>query len=421
MMKICAAMVLTMAFLVLAGIPIAYASMLTVTSQGGGLFLLQGTGLENVAAMDITLQYDDGALGNPRFEQGGLISGAMMAVNSNVPGVVRIAVIRITPITGGGTIAFLTFDRIGIGSNTITGLTVKLTDINGRLLHAQTQVVKPQETVASTSQQPASQGTESKNAAAKAPPVTQVVTPVIAPGIVIKTPESGTSQQDKQPVTTGEAGQPAQEPSIAKAYDSARKGPETSTDPPIREKAVYTQKSVLDLFKDYSGPRTPKALLALFEQEPMIGCRQEPSLVLSDGIALAKVAFLAPAEQKSSPDVALIGASLVSLERDRENSNTWIATVRPHRNVIEAKIIMPLKDIAMVIPLTVAPKVNISLKTTGKVTEEDFNLYLKDSGRKRSQGRDLNGDGRTDYLDDYIFTANYLANLKTRGRAASLK
>jgi hypothetical protein len=244
------------------------------------------------------------------------------------------------------------------------------------------------------------------------------VTPVIAPGVIVKSQESETSQ-DRPPVTV-ETIQPDQEPYIAKADDAAHRGEERSQDIQIKGKAVYTQKSVLDLFKAYIGPRTPKALMALFEQDSLIGCRQEPPLVLSDGKSLARVSFITPVEQKSSPDVALIGASMVSMERDRENSNTWIALVRPNQNVTEAKMTISLNDAAIVIPLTVAPKVDISVRA-GMVTEEDFDLYLKGFDKKKSHGRDLNGDNKSNYLDDYIFTANYLAAIKAYKRPASLR
>ena len=53
-------------------------------------------------------------------------------------------------------------------------------------------------------------------------------------------------------------------------------------------------------------------------------------------------------------------------------------------------------------PLSLAPPVeNVS------PAEADFAVFLKDSGAATPK-RDLNGDGRHDYLDDFIYSANYL-------------
>jgi hypothetical protein len=53
-------------------------------------------------------------------------------------------------------------------------------------------------------------------------------------------------------------------------------------------------------------------------------------------------------------------------------------------------------------PLTVVPP-------AGAVTgnKADFAAFLKDSGVQAPKF-DLNGDGRHDYLDDYVYTAHYL-------------
>lgn len=63
------------------------------------------------------------------------------------------------------------------------------------------------------------------------------------------------------------------------------------------------------------------------------------------------------------------------------------------------------------IPLTVAPAIPAESKIgkKGKLTEADFILFLKERGTEKAPRFDLNGDGKRDYLDDYIFTANFIA------------
>jgi len=60
------------------------------------------------------------------------------------------------------------------------------------------------------------------------------------------------------------------------------------------------------------------------------------------------------------------------------------------------------------IPLTVSPQADVDLDKSGSVTEADFQLFLKTRGTDDAPKFDLNGDGKRDYQDDYIFTANYL-------------
>ena len=412
-------LVLAAAVLALSGTAHADTTHVTVTSAGGGTFELQGIGLAGVAAMDIAVQYDPNTLGNPRVAEGALMSGSIMAVNPHVPGTLRIAFIRLAPVTGSGSIASLTFDSSGSASGPIRGMLVKLTDINGTPLPVQTQVVNPPGAAAPEPQQQAAAAVQASDRFTLSPQPAQppAQPPVVGPGVVVPRQESVPAPQDGQPAVPPVAEPPSREPQVAKADDAGRRD---SRRPPASEpsgKAVFTQKSVLDLFREHRGPRTPEALTALFRQDQLIGCRQEPLPVLSDGRATARIAFIAPADLKGSPDIALIGATLVTLERDRENTNTWIAVVRPHRNALEAKLTVSLTDTAMVIPLAVAPKAVLDPKKKGPLNEKDFAGYLKAAPGKRPPGRDVNGDGRQDYLDDYIFTANYLADQRFQGTA----
>ena len=55
------------------------------------------------------------------------------------------------------------------------------------------------------------------------------------------------------------------------------------------------------------------------------------------------------------------------------------------------------------------------------VTEADFQLFLKERGTPSASRFDLNRDGRRDYLDDYIFTANYLVKMQEQGKKKGTK
>jgi hypothetical protein len=73
--------------------------------------------------------------------------------------------------------------------------------------------------------------------------------------------------------------------------------------------------------------------------------------------------------------------------------------------------------------LTVVPPLpaNLKIGNGGKLTEADFNQFLKERGTDKAPRFDLNGDGKRDYVDDYIFTANYLVKLETAETTADAK
>jgi hypothetical protein len=174
------------------------------------------------------------------------------------------------------------------------------------------------------------------------------------------------------------------------------------------KKKVQQFKSVLDRFKQYRGERTAKAFLSLFEQDEANGFTQDPPVALSDGKSVVKIRFVVPASGNTAPDFALRGAHLISVKKDEERSNTWVIEARPEKGEYAASLIVSQGSISLEYPLTLAPKIEPGQNKAGTITDEDFNLYL--SGKRR----DVSGDGKRDYLDDYIFTANYIAARKSK-------
>ncbi len=168
---------------------------------------------------------------------------------------------------------------------------------------------------------------------------------------------------------------------------------------------------MVDRFREFKGKAGIKAYLDLFKEEGMIGFRQEPKIALSDGKNKVKAIFIAMPGARTSTDIAIMGARLLSLLPDPEYSNTWIAEALPEKDGYRSTLSVPQGDILMVFPLTVAPSVNIDLDGSGKITEEDFKLFLREKGTASAPRFDLNHDGKRDSLDDYIFTANYMAKV----------
>jgi len=194
---------------------------------------------------------------------------------------------------------------------------------------------------------------------------------------------------------------------------SSRQAPAGKPGEQSRKQSV-SYRSVLEQFQTFTGVKTPKALIALFDQNVMPGIRQEPPVVLSDGDATAKV-FITPSssQETESPNFALKEAKLVSLKM--EENNTWVIELLPAKGAYKATVRMLQSGAMTEIPVTVAPPISKTMKI-GKgdaLTEADFIMFLKERGTGKAPRFDLDGDGKRDYIDDYIFTANYL--VKSRG------
>ena len=388
-------------------------STITATPGGDGVFLLQGIGVEDAAALEITVQYDTTTLANPHVVVGPLIAGAMTAVNPNVAGSIRIVAIRLTPVRGSGVIATMTFDRKGSSPGGITSVAARLADLKGSPIPSVASIVAPPAAApvsADSSPAPDSPSgpATSASAASTGTPAAPIV--VTSPVLVVpgspsaNVPEtsavSRSAEQDTRPPIPAEAG-PAQQDRLAMARtsDATLKGRDAAT---AAEKSVYRQTSILDRFRTYRGERTPAAFIGLFDNESMIGCRQEPPVAFSDGKSVVRFVFISAPGARTSSDIAVMGAKLLSLKRDPDNTNTWIVDLVPDKGAHQASVAVPLGELKMIYPLTVAPKIDIRPVHGKTVTMADFDRYLKE------RGKDLNKDGKLDDLDDFIFTANYL-------------
>jgi len=392
---------LFLAAVVLAGEAVqdGFAATLTIAPSGDGVYALQGVGMDGVAAMEIKVSYDPASLMNPRIAQGGLVSGAVVAINDRIPGQVRMAIIRTTPVKGNGVIATFTFDRAGSAAGKILSLTAKFSNIEGKAIPVLVQISNAAESAVSASDQGAAAtvGSGAASAAAGIP----VVTPGGAPMLVVA-PAPG--QQKEQAVSSPMATEPAAEKTSATRATAVSPEAAGMTASLEQAKGIQQFTSVLDRFREYRGERTVKALLALFEQrDAASGFRQEPRAVLTDGKATAKIIFSAKAPGGLAPDFALNNARLISMKRDYDQPDTWVAEVKPGKGAHAASLIVSWNGAMREFPLTLAPKVTSDPKTPGKFTEKAFSLYL--SGK----GRDLNNDGTCDYIDDYMYAVNYVA------------
>ncbi len=400
---------LFISFCILAGtsLPAYSASTIQVVSADEGTFVIQGVDLDGAAAFDLTLTYDTTALANPQVTQGELVAGAMMAVNPNIAGTIRMALIRTTPVTGTGLIATIRFERRNNSPGKLFTFQAKLANINGKSIPVVTRVINPSENTPGTQHQEQNihQGSTTSSG-------TPVVQPLAPPGFLtsVTVPAPSPDQKEKTPSAERAADVPRDSPEVSGDVKTALQKKNDALSAHDQEKKIYTQDSVLERFRSFLGEKSIHSYTGLFDLESLIGFRQDPGIALSDGKTAVRVTFLSLSTVHAAPDVALISARLVSLNKDADNSNTWIAEIIPDRGTPAANLAVAQGTMNMVYPLTVAPKINIDLDGSGMVNEADFTLFLGDRGTLAKPLFDLNKDGKRDQLDDYIFTANFLAS-----------
>jgi len=387
------------------------APAVTIAPSSDSVYVLQGNDFSGASGIDVTIRYDAAALANPRVVLGGLVGGALMAVNPSTPGMIRLALVRITAINGSGTIATVTFDRMKSTGADILVLTSSAISSSGSNIGITSQIVNSVKT-ADTQTPPSDSGSASDTRpnTPTAPATNAPSAPMGVVGLVVPL------QVD--PASGGKAGAPLPDQATADIVtpagnadaplETAKAMPPEKPVPPAPEpekKKVMLYKSVLERFKEFSGNKTPEALIALFSPEKG-QARQDPPIVLSDGKTTVKVLLdVNPAGENNN--FLLDGVSLVSLVN--KDKNSWVAELLPDKNITGATISIPRNNQWEVMPLTVAPLMDVKIDpSSGRLSEADFKLFLKEHGTAKAPKFDLNNDGRRDYIDDFIFTANYL-------------
>lgn len=159
--------------------------------------------------------------------------------------------------------------------------------------------------------------------------------------------------------------------------------------------------SVLERFRTHTGPRTPAALKALFDAPVAADTLQLPSIALSDGAATVVISVAVDTPDNRAPNVAFNGAQLISLTRSQADG--WSIEALPAAGTLKASLILLTGSGTREIPLTVSP----TLPKETDLSEPGFVAFLRSAATTQPEF-DLNGDGRRDYVDEYIFTANYL-------------
>lgn len=391
----------------------AAVAAVTVVSNGPGRYIVQGAGLNGVAGVQVAIQYDPTSLGSPRVAQSGLFYGAA-SVNSAGTGTLTFTAINPYPRTssGSGEIAEIVFDQVGAAPAVPKVASLGMLDVNGVIIKDQDGSPTTSTTITTTTNSGNSGnsgGTPAENGSTGGGGAPFTGTGFAGtPGTIALPADGGTLeakvQQDPAPVAAEQtAAAKAAEPAAEPAAQAAKESGAAAACPPAGNGAV------LESFCSYRGDRSRLALLELFAKASR-DASQQPAVVISDGTARASV-FFRLAAGKSAPNFYVEGGSLVSLKKKDDG---WLAEIVPERGVSSTSLMVLAGGTATrkVVSLTVAPPLPASFKpgSAGRLTAADFERFLKERGTDKAPLHDLNGDGKRDYLDDFIFTANYLAN-----------
>jgi hypothetical protein len=336
------------------------------------------------------------------------VSGALFTANTNLPGLVRIAIIKSTPFPGNGQIATISF-AVNNGSAGLTSISARLIDAKGANLPVQTSIAAGLSSTPTTLINPPTANTPAQLTAGTTTSSTgtTILGTVTTPGDTQPKVEPKPAEPPSQPLPS----EPAMVPDDAAALP--REIVEEKPSPPVTyvEPKTISYGSVLDRFKMYVGDRTPAAMMALFEKPVMPELRQEPAIAASDGSTSVRMYVNLPKGSGSSPNFSLLGAKVVSVAHDEE-LGALVLEVLPKENSTQAAVTIMAEYSIVTVPLTIVP-----LAAEVSTQEAAFGDFLKDMGSKKPKF-DLNHDGVHDYVDDYIYTGQYLIKKAAAGNKA---
>lgn len=397
---------------------------LTLEDMGNGGYKVIARGLVNVSALDFTLTYDKASLASPRVVRGDMADWLIFVPNiAENSGTVRVAMVKEPPVSGSGTVATVTFAPVGKawGKPVLTCTLTGLDDSNQPTNNPSTSTNEQKDQSPS---EDASQTAELTNQKTSSEETVSTVSSTGLGSINLGTVGALEEQSQpleqslplaQEPAATVTVEQSDQWQSDAGAVEGMVEEYETQSAPlrpsqpiavPVQANKYDAFKGVLDRFREYTGDRTPTAFMALFDQPVAASIKQDPAICINDGKMMLKILIDLPESSMHAPNFALRGASLKSLKK--LGDNRWMLEAYPDAGRVEAMLTIVNGEQVTDYPFTVAPKADVNIDRNGVTDEADFSLFLSRMGTGNVLAYDLNGDGRRDYVDDYIYTANYL-------------
>ncbi|MCM0082031.1 cohesin domain-containing protein [Geomonas sp. Red32] len=415
------------------------ASSLTISSPNNdGNFVVQGS-LAGVNGIQIDIGYDSTTLSNPSVTTGALLGGLLSATNSGSNPIHFAGAMPSGSINSQGVALTISFTPVAGTAGTITSFSVKALDGKSQNVAVATYVRNPSAVASNTDTTGGSGGSGSTSGGSG--------TTGGGSGTAgtTDTANTGTKGTSSQPFVAGGTltfpadSNPADNPAARPAPQADQEGQgrggnqgtaaQTASTPPSDQQEnaakpapqqVYHARqlvSVLERFRLFTGEKTPENLMALFRPENSATFIQTPAVAIADGKSTV-ILTITGVPGDRAPNFSFTSAHYVAL--DRTGDGEWEIEVRPDQGAVTASVTMLHGGVVQEFPLTVAPKVELAAAKQGAApSEADFALFLKERGTPTAPKYDLNGDGKRDYIDDYIYTANYLDRLqKKTGQSA---
>jgi hypothetical protein len=341
------------------------------------------------------------------------VAGALPVVNTSLPGSIKIAVVTVKPLPGSGQIATIVFaGKPGTGG--ITSANVSMIDSSYKQVPATVTIINKS---GNTNTTPPDSGTpvvpiNNPTVIAGSTGQTAVTTPTY-PGTVTL-PTDLQQRVDSKPAPPSTVPDHVEEPTtdIVKEQTKPADKPVAETKAEVSPQYIV-YKGVVDRFKVYKGSKELSAIAALFDKKIARFIQQEPAILINNGKNRATITVDIPAKINSSPNFAVNGGTLVSFKKNQQNKGRWTVEILPEVDTVNVILTIITGVEEFEFPLTITPPI----KTALTLDERGWKKFLKEVGSGKMPLHDLNSDGVRDYIDEYIFVANYLAGLKVPTKA----
>ena len=162
-------------------------------------------------------------------------------------------------------------------------------------------------------------------------------------------------------------------------------------------------------------------MVALFDREVARTIHQEPAILVSNGKYKATLTVDLSAKNGTSLSFAVNGGTLLSYKKDASVEGRWICEVLPDAGALKVTAVVMAGTGIFEYPLTVVPPTKITLP----LDNLGWSRFINEVGTATAPPHDLNMDGKRDYMDEFIFVAQYLlqkpASAKGVGEAKKTK
>lgn len=138
--------------------------------------------------------------------------------------------------------------------------------------------------------------------------------------------------------------------------EAANPHPPTRQAPVAAQVSFNRQESVLEKFRSHTGEKNRPALANLFRSTNG-AFTQEPSVLLSDGTARARVTVRAPTQGEQAPSFMVSGGACVDVRM--KDNNVWELDIVPARGSSATSVTILSEKSMVEYPLVVAPPRNI--------------------------------------------------------------